>query len=92
MSNDLTANKCWAGNCRWREHSQMGVACSHPKKKSYKRLKEPCPICDRKPNQEHSGCGACFGRGVYVYPHIYEDCDCGGYEQQPLKKKKSFKK
>lgn len=26
-------------------------------------------------------CGKCTGRGEYVYPHAYEDCDCGGYEK-----------
>lgn len=25
-------------------------------------------------------CGACIGRGEYVYPFAYDNCDCGGYE------------
>lgn len=25
-------------------------------------------------------CGACLGRGEYIYHFAYDDCDCGGYE------------
>jgi hypothetical protein len=23
-----------------------------------------------------------LGRGDYCYPHIYDDCDCGGFKQK----------
>jgi hypothetical protein len=43
-------------------------------------LKKPCYNCGRKPNENIGGCGACIGRGQYVYPFAYDECDCEGYE------------
>jgi len=54
--------------------------CASPKKVLYNELKEPCEMCGRKPGRFKTACGNCTGRGRYIYPGAYEDCDCNGYE------------
>ena len=73
-------NTCFSGNCKWIKQGKC-VYCSHPNAIEYVELKAPCACCSRKPNENKNGCGACIGRGLYVYPFAYEQCDCGGYEK-----------
>ena len=80
-ANTVLANRCFGGDCKWRKQGESCVHCSHPKAVKYIKLKSNCKICGRKPNEEKNGCGACIGRGLYVYPFAYDDCDCGGYER-----------
>lgn len=56
------------------------MKCSNPNAIQYLELKKPCSNCGRKPEVKKAGCGACIGRGKYIYPGAYEKCDCGGYE------------
>ncbi len=56
------------------------MACTSPNNITYHKLDKPCE-CGRQPDVNENGCGRCIGRGKYIYPHIYEDCDCGGYEK-----------
>lgn len=80
--NTLLENHCFAGDCKWRVQGENCVHCSHPNAIKYKELKTKCKNCGRNPNEEKNGCGECIGRGRYVYPGMYEDCDCGGYERR----------
>lgn len=73
-------NKCFGGNCKWRAD---GVpVCTHKNAVKFAPIKEPCTVCGRKPADHVNGCGACIGRGTYIYPFGYDDCDCGGYEKR----------
>ena len=76
----IVINTCFAGDCKWRKQESC-VVCSHPNAIIYYDLKKQCTNCGRKPNEQTNGCGGCMGRGAYVYPSAYEQCDCGGYEQ-----------
>jgi len=76
----IEENKCFSGHCK---HKKQGTDCMHcasPKAIQYYELTEPCPVCGREPGVNRKGCGNCIGRGRYIYPGAYEDCDCGGYE------------
>lgn len=76
-----TRDKCFAGDCKWRHQGAHCVQCIHPKAIKFNSLTEPCKYCGRKPKDHVNGCGGCIGRGTYIYPNVYEDCDCGGYEK-----------
>jgi len=76
----LKPNTCFAGKCKWAKQFPNSMACSNPKSIKYRKLDKPCETCGRKPMVERAGCGACIGRGLYIYPVAYEQCDCNGYE------------
>lgn len=80
LNNILIPDRCFAGDCKWRKQGENCVHCSHPDAVMYYPLKKPCHNCGRKPKEETGGCGACIGRGMYVYPYSYDECDCEGYE------------
>lgn len=66
--------------CKYATQTTACVKCTHSNAVTYHDLKEPCKICGRKPGANEKGCGACTGRGNYIYPFAYNDCDCDGYE------------
>ena len=59
------------------------MRCHHKDAIVYHDLKRPCKTCGRKPGAKAAGCGACIGRGAYIYPFAYDECDCGGYAKRP---------
>ena len=71
---------CFGGDCKWRKQGANCVHCYHPNAIEYKTLTKPCETCGRNPGVNKHGCGSCIGRGIYVYPYAYEQCDCNGYE------------
>jgi hypothetical protein len=75
-------NHCFSGNCKHAIQGEGSMHCNSPKKITYLKLKTNCWSCGRKPNINKGGCGICIGRGLYIYPHIYETCDCNGYERK----------
>lgn len=75
-------NKCFSGDCIYRMQGKSSVHCSYPDAVYYQDIKKPCHSCGRNPNQKKGGCGACLGRGAYIYPYAYESCDCGGYKKR----------
>ncbi len=77
---EIIPNKCFAGYCKFAKQGEQSMYCSSHKKILYYELTEPCPVCKRKPGQLKPACGNCIGRGRYIYPNAYEDCDCSGYE------------
>ncbi len=81
MSKGYFTKTCWHGRCKWLVQGESCVHCSHPNAVNYVELTKPCEMCGRLPGIEEKGCGNCIGRGHYVYPIAYEDCDCGGYEK-----------
>jgi len=76
-----TDNLCLNGYCKWAKQGDT-IFCSHPKAVNLIKLEKPCKVCGRKPNAIEPSCGACIGRGLYIYHTCYEDCDCGGYERK----------
>lgn len=76
---NTTANKCF--QCKWVSQGSNCVHCANPNAVKYRELKNKCGVCGRNPKEEKGGCGACIGRGLYVYPFVYDNCDCGEYEQ-----------
>lgn len=72
--------QCFKDNCKHAIQGEGSMVCNSPKKITYINLSVPCPTCKRKPNSKKGGCGNCIGRGLYIYPNMYEQCDCNGYE------------
>ena len=67
-------------NCKWRKQGEGCVHCSQDDAKMYKAIRKPCKVCGREPGMLRNGCGACIGRGLYIYWAIYNKCDCNGFE------------
>ena len=80
----LIPDRCFAGNCKWRKQGETCVYCAHQDAVMYHNLKKPCSNCGRNPKQQNGGCGICVGRGHYVYPFAYDECDCEGYEPKSI--------
>lgn len=69
------------GGCKHLIQGPSCMRCDHPNKITYMNITDTCSNCGRKPNIKKGGCGACIGRGLYVYPVLYNTCDCGGFEK-----------
>ncbi len=81
----IEENSCsW---CEWNRQGKHSMHCSHPNKITYIELDKPCSSCRRKPDKHKPSCGACIGRGLYTYPFVYDECDCGGWELKKYIKK-----
>jgi len=80
-----------------------GSICKHPNAVIYHKLKTKCEcgrfdplwlwisiiwVCKKIGIFKGKSCGACMGRGDYIYPLIYDQCDCNGW----LRDNKSIKK
>lgn len=78
----LEPNKCFSGNCKFAVQGSNCMHCSHKNAIIFKKINKSCEVCGRLVDSELLGCGNCMGRGHYIYPIAYEDCDCDGYEKR----------
>lgn len=72
-------NNCFG--CKWLIQDVFCMHCNHKDRIIFQKLEKPCEYCGRKIHSKKGGCGACIGRGEYAHPNIYDQCDCGGYEE-----------
>ena len=74
-------NKCIKGNCVFVKQGTSCLYCSHSEAIKYIELTDKCE-CGRTNKNREKGCGRCIGRGKYIYPCAYEQCDCNGYKKK----------
>lgn len=71
--------ECFKDKCKHAVQGKFSMHCNSSKKITYIELYENCPTCNRTPSNKKGGCGNCVGRGLYIYPHMYEQCDCNDF-------------
>lgn len=75
-------NDCYSCVCI--KQGKNSMYCNHSEAVKWKELKGKC-TCGRTNSKKHHGCGKCVGRGIYCYPAMYSECDCGGFREAILR-------